>query len=518
MREPASDAVENGRDYGQSDDKDFEDSYDRFLKFIPDENLRRTLSSYLAEVSQIHSGSNESIEVSNQKTLDKNSCLAEIAGEFYLDLMKEDLLRTKSDIDRRGKNSPFGMSLDEEAGKGFWKNQKSGFLWTKLMEITDNNPNLAFAIIKMCGHDNAIYQKPHLSAHHPSFRRLKQRQVRILEFFERSWQDIPEGIKEWLEDEKKSNHVGFGCLANSTLYLPKALGFDLDISPNLKAKIGRLQAPNRGLSSLPAKHYHLLAAAATGCLFKQETGYSFIGSNLTRAGARLYRAKSLGGKWLQTQPPSDLKNWDSLTPQYFSDEKIRSLILLQKETDPSKLRLATEFDTYLKDLLYMQDKDEFEKKSMKYWREYIWAKVSRRDAARLWKKWYRKTTLPGVGEVWLPNRARRPEFDDDRVWNSNPLQHLSSRVTTPECDEKWTKDRCLDAIAVMETWEVDFEWSQEAHWVGARFGEKNCRKLELNESLETFACSALAKRAKEAGGPQVTPSPQKNSSGSDATR
>jgi hypothetical protein len=513
--ELASEGVKGVHEYGQSEDKDFRTYYDRHLNLIPDKNLRDTLSAYLAEVSQIHSGANESLEVGNQKMLDENPCLAEIATDFYLDLMKEDFMRLKAQLGRP--NRPLGsrIALDEEAGKGFWKMHPPGFLWSRLMDMTDGNPNLAFAIIKMCGHDDAINQKPYLSSQHSSFRQLKQRKVRIAEFIERSWQSPPEGIGEWLAEIKKSDRVEFVCMSNSSLYLPKSIGFDVDINENLKAKIERLQAPKKGLSALPAKYYHLLAGVATGCLFKQETGYSFVGSNIARAGAKFYRAMSLRGKWLNTQLPDDLKAWDSLTPAFFSDEKISSLISLKKETELSKLKSTSEFDLYLKDLLFGSGNEEFDKMSIEDWRQYIWKRVSQRDAAKLWKKWYKKTSLPGVGEVWLPNRARRPEFEDPRVWSSYP--HYSSPLdTTPKCEENWTTDRCLDAIAVMDTWEVDFEWSQEAQWIGARFGEKNCRKLEANESLETLACSVLAKRPKESGAPAGDSGPVENLSGAGA--
>ncbi|MBK7843397.1 MAG: hypothetical protein IPJ71_06820 [Bdellovibrionales bacterium] len=201
-RELSSEEFKINQEYGQSEDQGFHTYYDRYLKLIPDKNLKRALSSYLAEVSQIHSGANESLEVGNQKILDENSCIAEIAAEFYLDLMKEDLLRIKSQLDRPNRLLSYRIALDEEAGKGFWKNKEPGFVWTRLMEITDSNPNLAIAIIKLCGHDDAINQKPQMSSHHSAFPRLKQRQARIIEFFERSWQDRPAGITEWLEEIK----------------------------------------------------------------------------------------------------------------------------------------------------------------------------------------------------------------------------------------------------------------------------------------------------------------------------
>jgi hypothetical protein len=289
-RELSSEEFKVNQKYGQSEDQEFHTYYDRYLKLIPDKNLKSALSAYLAEVSQIHSGANESLEVGNQKMLDENSCFAELATEFYLNLMKEDLMRLKVQLERPNRPLSYRPALDEEAGKDFWKNQDPGFLWTRLMDITDGNPNLAIAIVKLCGHDDGIYQKPQMSSHHSAFLRLKQRQARIIEFVERSWQDRPVGITEWLEEEKKSDSLGFGCLPNSALYLPKSLGFDVDINENLKTRIGRLQAPNKGLSALPAKYYHLIAGAATGCRFKQETGYSFVGSNITRAGAKFYRA------------------------------------------------------------------------------------------------------------------------------------------------------------------------------------------------------------------------------------
>ena len=73
--------------------------------------------------------------------------------------MEVDLLRLKDRLERP--NRPLGsrIALDEEAGKDSWKKQETGFIWSKLMELTDGNPNLAVSIIKMCGHDDAISRR-----------------------------------------------------------------------------------------------------------------------------------------------------------------------------------------------------------------------------------------------------------------------------------------------------------------------------------------------------------------------
>jgi hypothetical protein len=53
------------------------------------------------------------------------------------------------------------------------------------------------------------------------------------------------------------------------MFVPGSLGADADIPAELKEKIIHLQAPNAGAAALPAKYYHVLGAASSGCSLRQ---------------------------------------------------------------------------------------------------------------------------------------------------------------------------------------------------------------------------------------------------------
>jgi hypothetical protein len=60
------------------------------------------------------------------------------------------------------------------------------------------------------------------------------------------------------------------------------------------------------------------------------------------------------------------------------------------------------------------------------------------------------------------------------------------------CGEKgWTTDRCDRAMKVIESWEVDFDWTRSQHSIGAQFAIDKCRTLKHGETLETLAIKAL---------------------------
>lgn len=481
-REPAQQ-----REYGKAVTNDLSNHLQKYLRFIPDQKLSDSIKSYIGEVSQIHNGANESIEVNNQTYISQNSCFAQLATEFYLDLIQEDLQQLPKRVKMTGRPLGIRIAMDEEAGKGFWQNRRPGFLWEKLMTLTGNNPNLAIQIIKMCGHDDAINERPHLIPAHSNYSNLNRRKREIYTQALNSWNDAPDWIKEALIEQRDNNRINFGCWNSSALYLPKALGEGLTISDGLKSRIVKIQAPKKGAKALPAKNYHVLAGLFTGCRFKSETGYSFVGANIARLGARYYRAKSLGASRLSVIEITKSSLWNQLNPSYFTPEildEIRKKRLNQKDSVTPDDRTMI-----LLNLLKLSD-EELKKASNSELKEHILKNISIKDAAILWKSWYQKTNIPGVGDLYLPNRSRRPEYFNSQFGVPYSLSNKNS------CENGWPNERCQAAIAVMDTWEIDFEWSQEAQYVGAREGEKTCTKAE-KQDVEKSACEVL--RAREVG-------------------
>jgi hypothetical protein len=472
------------REYGKSETNELQEHIEKYLNFIPDYKLKSTIGKYINEVSQIHRGANESIEIANLKLLQTSPCFAEIAADFYLDLLQDDLENLKLKM-LKNENRPLGtrIALDEEAGKGFWQSKKPGFLWEKLMSKTNGNPNLAIAIIKMCGHDDAINEKPYLSNTHPNYEKLNKRKIEIINKTLSNWDNKSEFISQYLTFLRNQNRLNFGCLSNSTIYLPKALGEEVSIVESLKEKIEKTQAPILGAKALPAKNYHVLAGLFTGCRFKSESGYSFIGANIAKFGARFYRAKTLTSSKLQGDFVGGIDGWNNIDLTFFSDDRINDLRKLR--IDKTYSREGINSDSKYIFLLNPLNDNKIKSMSVSELRNHMWAKVNQIDAAHLWKKWYEKTKIPGIGEVYLPNRNKRPSSINvyyDQLKNNN------------ECGEKWTSKRCKDAIQIMDTWEVDFEWSEEAQYRGARIGEKLCNALPQNQTLETISCNILNHR------------------------
>ncbi|MGE3760539.1 MAG: hypothetical protein AB7H97_22425, partial [Pseudobdellovibrionaceae bacterium] len=104
-------------------------------------------------------------------------------------------------------------------------------------------------------------------------------------------------------------------------------------------------------------------------------------------------------------------------------------------------------------------------------RKEIEASYGKRDAALIAKRDFRKMTLPVLGTVYIAPRRNQPR---------------------PGCaDFGWAENRCKRALAVLESWEVDFDWSASQHLLGAMFAYRNCGKLAKGETLESLACKAL---------------------------
>lgn len=416
----------NSANYGKAN-QNFTSGVGKYLEFVPHRGLRQALQDYVTEVSNIHGGANESIEVANNQMLKNDQCFSELALQFYSKMQVLDFQTLAGYFrDLKTSGSMDSARLNMSLGKAPFANVRPGSVWDLAMDISGNDGNIAMALIGLCGHDNAIAQKPEVSdqklvgKYRDRFIWAQKKKLSILASLIKD-PEIQIAIEGDMARIDASAAIKIPCDSTSAMYVPKSLGEKVDIPDSLKNQIARVQAPKDGAVTLRAKYYHVLAGARIGCQMKQKTGLSFVGAVLDSTASKIYRAIRLNDRYTEDNSP-------------------------------------------------------------------------RADAAKLWRKWYQPVEIPGIGKVWLPVDGVRPDRNPNlssRQW-MNPHPNLRKMDSCQE--PTWTEARCKKALAMMDTWEIDFKWTSEQHWVGARFGEKMCEKFKPGETLETRSCATLRKQ------------------------
>ncbi len=483
------------------------EEFSHFTNLLP-QDARDAWLEYISRISKIHSGSNETIESANW-SLTEQPCFSDLAAEFYGWLLEYDLKSEHTGLTKPLSALPLKgrASLEDEAGSGRFQNIAPGSVWKKALDLSGGQANVAMALIGLCGHDDAIAIKPKLLNGRQAtteYRALKKKGLQSLrndllnELKITTDHDHKKFLVETLDsidDLLSSDEIdSLYCSDASLLYLPKALDSSLDLDPTLKDRIIRTQAPTKGAKALPAKAYHFIGSAMNACLLRSKTPTSIVSLALNPIAARMYRAASINKK-LNSTLPEDLKNIDfeKLTEKDLEPivEAYNSIPKDTRSLDEKLKGPLPEFEIFFSDpkngisQLFPNLSSE-EKLTTKRALEGIKANLTFFDAVTLAKSWWTKHNIPVVGSVYLPSQRNRPEVRDAGLltfWSNN---------RSDRCEQKgWSKNRCERALAILDSWEIDFKWSEEQHYKGAAFGLKNCRELRSNETIETLSCQAL---------------------------
>lgn len=478
---------------------------ERYLRYLP-KDARAAWTEYAQRVSKIHSGSNETIESANWQLV-KSPCFSDVAARFYTWLLQNDVDIRESLSTVRSHIRPLEgrPTLADRAGQGLWRNLPPGELWKKALELSGGNGNLALAVIGLCGHDDAVSEKPSLLSDRTETNIYLAERKRTLEI---ARAHLLEKIRYEANPENKARLQGtldgvnsllteskteLFCHNGSSLYVPQALGPEVDVDSRLKERIIRAQAPNRGGYALPAKGYHFIGSAMNACLLRARTMTSIAALVVNPMAARMYRAKTLAPR-VGAVKAMDLSPYDieTLTEADLAPV-VEAFNNLPKDPRPPGERMEP-FAPWVKFLENPKNAianlfphhDDGRRITPAQALSSVRAQVAQSDAGALVGDWWTPYTLPLVGRVYLPSRRNRPDVRNAQV---NPF---GFRTPANRCErDDMGPKRCAAAIAVLDTWEMDFAWSTEQHFRGAKFGYENCRALSAGETLETLACQAL---------------------------
>jgi hypothetical protein len=476
-RKPADTQTEMMERYGRGDGKVLA-SLEAWLKLMP-ASERDAWLKYFRDASRIDGEANESIERANWSTTEQ-PCFSDLAARFYGEILKEDQRRFVAKL-KSGRKSPLGgryrISLNEQAGNGEWADVAPGSLWKKALEISGGSPNLAMALIGLCGHDDAISFKPKLRpgrAATGDYSEIKRQFIAEISplFSEGEWFSF---LQNELMGEKDG--TGLLCLSDSVLLLPGALGADTDLRPEFKREIIQKQSPNLGGSYLPAKYYHVIAGAMRTCELKAHAYTSFFSIVSNPLLAKLYRAYVLTqtianptAAAINTTGFDSVAKMETTQLEDISDEDIQALFSRYASMSDKQ---RSKFFIDPKNWLAVLSPLSLTEKNLVRARKGIEAAYSKRDAALIAQRDFYKFSLPILGEIYLPPRRRTPRQDCAGFG--------------------WSQKRCQRALARLESWEVDFDWTASQHYLGALFAFRNCRKLSQAETLETLACRAAGR-------------------------
>lgn len=478
----------------------------QYLRWLP-KTMRRAWLDYLGSMSRISHGLNASIE-SDNFALTNGPCFSDLAASFYGWLLEQDVAHYEkllATYERRTLRQVH--SLDDEAGRGIYADVPPGLVWQKVLDIANGDANLAVALLGLCGHDDAISLKPALLAGRAAtdtyVKRAENQVNRFADLMrEKARQTNRTDLKKELleiapsrdaSDPEESRRLF--CVSTSLLYLPKALGTDMDLPASLKQKIARLQAPTKGAQVLPAKGYHVLASAVTACKLKGQTATGVLALISNPAAAWLYRAKMISEKaearWsfggidlnhIELNDVLQLQARARSVARSFTDEH---------QPTPEYAAFTADWRNRLADLIGLKMEDLNTRPAADVLRR-IHSRIAELDAATLLRKWYHVIELPGVGRVRVPSDAERPESQMS-INTPDGLPPVNwGTIHHDHCDEpEWSDARCTRALETLKTWEIDFEWSMEQHRLGALFAISNCATLPAEVTMERLACRAL---------------------------
>lgn len=335
------------------------------LEHLPDSSIKDGLNHYLEIINSKSymsdgsvGGSNSGIVAYNSNTLRDNVCFSQLAEAMFNDInsIDKDYMHTKS----AEKEDLYGRpSLATESGKEPFKDLKPGWLMDKAMEYAGGDPNLAFSLLAVCGHDdtaqgNLNYKlegKAKMSANPEKYIeiidiQIKQKEQIVenlttkhnlftsdLEEYKKqfpfefsdmagfNFEPYPEGydhatamkphqdqIERLKEFKKKilNKEIEVGKTSdvnrfvscprqNSVMYLSKALGEDADLSDEFKDKVAGIQAPTKGRKVIPSKNYHIMASAFMSCQLISKGFSPKLAATVQEMAAWAYRTVRING-------------------------------------------------------------------------------------------------------------------------------------------------------------------------------------------------------------------------------
>lgn len=404
-------------------------------------------------------------------------CLRAAHTRFYKDIAVTVKNSRKAFIAKHGKPANFKHfdedssrldnasrpDLDDEAGKGQSENLEPGWLWNLALKHSKGDKNVALFLIGSCGHDD-----------HANF-----------------------ATAEVLCPGR-----------NSSTYLAKSLGADVDIPRSLKEKVRRVQGPGRS-TPIAAKNYHIVAGAFNTCELIRAGVDADVAQRIEVLGSRTYRSlavcRTARGITKKESSFAELyrsaKNMKAGEPVDVA--KMREELLASAET--MKCDYHTDMKKPMARMVCSFAKLRDENDSPRAMKDRMKYSFARADAAELYNRWYfgggktPEISIPFTSKTLLKSY----DVPCTDIRKGGPLDLLKGSSTALGLWEKpwgWTTERYQNALNHLATWELDFEWTQAQHEVGAAFAKKQCQKEDPHRSYEKL-CDGTEKDESEAGGP-----------------
>lgn len=457
----------------------------QFGKKVLPTNYRQGINEYLQVIGMDAArGMNTSIAKFNDEILRKNPCFSDLATEFYLAIQKEDIERSaKSGIPYF--TNALSMPLSAKP-KDFGK--EPGWLWEKALEFSRGDKLLAIQLIGICGHDDKLQliddisgipfsseKAERLRKMSPSEADLKKVALSETKYFRDEEESIEERAQYYFRMIKEpfefKNRKGIGCpQATSAFFAPQALGIEFDISDQLKEKVSKTQAPTKGAQSLPGKNYHIMGSAYASCLLLRRGIPQIVAEKIVMGAINSYRSSRI----------CEFIKSDFQVPSHLSVSQItKEFISLRSQADENVC--LVEKPPYVCELNEMFDLNELRDSDMT--QEIIEKKVTRyfarSDAARLFR------ASPFFDRA---NGCEGPQLGS-AIRDFASVNSISSKVEDQtRCPSGLSRERCDSARRLIETYFVDFEWSEGQHKSGFEFARKNCPTYNPANPPENVAC------------------------------
>lgn len=313
--------------------------------------------------------------------------------DFYLEINRIE----KQVADYRVKSSPVHPHL----GETLWTHNPRlppGFVFQKALKISGRDPRLALKLIAVCGHDNLV-----------------------------------------------SRHKGFSFCPteNSFFYYPQGLSDKADISQSLKFQIARIQAPTKGIQVLPAKAYHVYAAAFLTCELISQGMNSILAENMQMNAARYYRKFRISS-------------------EKEKQKKIYNVLLQIPKKD---LKLTEGMS--LRQLFQRVMKN----KSQKTQKNQAQQLQKQTQAEQVYSNFY--SLIPFRFHQFDESYAAEYESEVDKHFYKM-LSYLSYENQL-FCLQHEPKETCQRVQKTHQQWEIDETWTVAQHKAGAQFARAVCR-------------------------------------------
>ena len=423
----------------------FSEGMSMILERLPDSALKAGVEHYLKIIGTRSYGNDSDVGDQNKGIVDyygnlfsENPCFTRITEGFYQEIRS---LKIPQSLEDRK------ISLAVESGHGGYSDFSPGWSYRKALEYAGGSPNIAFALLGACGHDD-IGQNSQYSRG---------------------------GQEQYLECPSRS----------SVFFAAKALGTDVDISEELKDKIVAVQAPVEGREELPGKNYHFMGAAFMACELVGKGVSPKMAVIIQKLASWVYRTVRMNhliSKYIPIieELESEYKTFARRTREENRRQTLRG------RTRGALSKKIPSFEEWLFEKMREEEGSSLDIQTFR-------DTLTKLDAAKV----FDSMSLGGwsLGGIPFPHtNIIKLSFFGDPVTRHIRLkerrQQRSSRRRHNNTNPMgWPQERYRRAKEKALTYLVDWEWTVKQHEIGASFAANLCQRQSQNFKPDDIACT-----------------------------